>query len=83
MARTDINTQDRQESAVGVVSAVSAFHRETVLDQHRLLLQATRTTAAAARYSPRGHRCGSGRWAPPEREAGAIRLQELAGELLA
>jgi hypothetical protein len=32
LARTDINTQDRQESAVGVVSAVSAFHRETVLD---------------------------------------------------
>ena len=41
--------------------------------QHRLLLQATRTTAAAARRSPRGRRCGSGRWAPPEREAGAIR----------
>ena len=75
LARTDINTQDRQESAVGVVSAG--------VGQHRLLLQATRTTAAAAHYSSRGRRCGSGRWAPPEREAGAIRLQELAGELLA
>jgi hypothetical protein len=32
LARTDINTQDSQESAVGVVSAVSACHRETVLD---------------------------------------------------
>jgi hypothetical protein len=32
LARTDINTQDRQESAVGVVSAVSACHSETVLD---------------------------------------------------
>jgi hypothetical protein len=31
LARTDINTQDRQES-VGVVSAVSACHCETVLD---------------------------------------------------
>ena len=75
LARTDINTQDRQESAVGVVSAVSACHCETVLRQHRLPLQATRTTATAARHSPIGRRCGSGRWAPPEREAGAIRLQ--------
>jgi hypothetical protein len=83
MARTDINTQDSQESAVGVVSVVSACHCETVLGQHRLPLQATRTTAATARHSPRGHRCGSGRWAPQEREAGAIHLQELAGELLA
>jgi hypothetical protein len=32
LARTDINTQVRQESAVGVVSAVSACHCETVLD---------------------------------------------------
>ncbi len=35
LARTDINTQDLQESAVGVVLAVSACHcesRETVLD---------------------------------------------------
>ena len=32
LARTDINTQDRQESAVGVVSAVSTCHCETVLD---------------------------------------------------
>jgi hypothetical protein len=32
LARTDINTQDRQESAVGVVSAVNACHCETVLD---------------------------------------------------
>ena len=32
LARTDINTQGRQESAVGVVSAVSACHCETVLD---------------------------------------------------
>jgi hypothetical protein len=30
--KTDINTQDRQESAVRVVSAVSACHCETVLD---------------------------------------------------
>jgi hypothetical protein len=30
--RTDINTQDLQESAVGAVSAVSAYHCETVLD---------------------------------------------------
>ena len=30
LARTDINTQGRQESAVGVVSAVSACHCETV-----------------------------------------------------
>ncbi len=85
LARADINTQDRPESAVGVVLAVSACHFETVLGpgQHRLPLQATRTTAAAARHSPRGRRCGSGRWAPPQREAGAIRLQALAGELLA
>ena len=83
LARTDINTQDRQESAVGVVSAVSACHCETVLGQHRLQLQATRTTAAAARHSLRGSRSSSGRWALPEREAGAIRLQELAGELVA
>ncbi len=80
LARTDINTQDRQESTVGVVSAVSACY---CVGQHRLPVQATRTTAAAARHSPRGRRCGRGRWAPPEREAGAIRLQELAGELLA
>jgi hypothetical protein len=33
-------------------------------------------------HSPTGCRCGSGRWAPPEREAGAIRLQELAGDCL-
>ncbi len=32
LARTDINTQDRQESAVGVVSAVSACYCEIVLD---------------------------------------------------
>ncbi len=83
VARTDINTQDREESAVGVISAVSACHCETELEQHRLPLQATRTTAAAARHSPRGRRCFSGRWAPQEREAGAIRLQELAAELLA
>jgi hypothetical protein len=78
LARTDINSQDRQESAVGVVSAVSA-----VTERLCWTAQATRTTAAAARHSPRGRRCGSGRWAPPEREAGAIRLQKLAGELLA
>ncbi len=64
LARTDINTQDRQESAVRVVSVVSACHCETVLGQHRLPLQATRTTTATARHSPRGRRCGSGRWAP-------------------
>jgi hypothetical protein len=32
LARTDINTQDRQESTVRVVSADSACHCETVLD---------------------------------------------------
>jgi hypothetical protein len=32
LARTKIKTQDRQEAAVGAVSAVSACHRETVLD---------------------------------------------------
>ncbi len=32
LARTDINTQIRQKSAVGIVSAVSACHSETVLD---------------------------------------------------
>ncbi len=61
--------------------------------QHRLLqLQATRAAVAraAASHSPTGRRCGSGRWAPLEREARAIRMQELAarrggfaGELLA
>jgi hypothetical protein len=32
LARTEINTQGRQEAAVGAVSAVSACHSETVLD---------------------------------------------------
>jgi hypothetical protein len=32
LARTEINTQDRQEAAVEAVSAVSACHCETVLD---------------------------------------------------
>ncbi len=53
MARTDINTQDRQESAVGVVSVVSACHCETVLDSCRppgplLPLHATVPAAVAA-----------------------------------
>jgi hypothetical protein len=30
LARTEIKSQDRQEAAVGAVSAVSACHRETV-----------------------------------------------------
>jgi hypothetical protein len=59
LARTEIKTQDRQESAVGAVSAVIACHRETVLDstgyrcrppEPPLPLQATvpRAVAAAA-----------------------------------
>jgi hypothetical protein len=43
LARTEINTQDRQESAVEAVSAVSACHR--------LPLQASRATSAAASHS--------------------------------
>ncbi len=84
MARTDLNTQDRQESAVGVFSAISACDCETVLDSKgyscRLQLQAT---AVAARHSPTGCRSCGVRWALLEHDAGAIRLQELAGELLA
>ncbi len=68
LARTDINTQVRQEAAVGAVSAVSACHCETVLDStdYRcrppgplLPLQATFPLAVAAAAG--GGRCRSGR----------------------
>jgi hypothetical protein len=81
LARTDINTQDRQESAVGVVSAVSACHCETVLDStgYRcrppgpLLPLHDTVPGAVAATAGGGHR-----WSTREQS-----VQELAGELLA
>ncbi len=52
LARTDINTQDRQESAVGVVSAVSACHCESVLDSTGYLSTAASHQDHCCRCTP-------------------------------